>query len=127
MHVGRASPLLVVFGQRTSSIESAQQKLIAIQHSLPLSMSTSQTSSRITSNRKERLWVSRRSMSNEVTLVAAPVAMDEIWWKFYLVLICTSVVYIVVYISCESSHTGWMVKTELLTIFVGSQKRGQEH
>jgi ABC-type transport system involved in Fe-S cluster assembly fused permease/ATPase subunit len=125
MHVGRASPLLVVFGQRSSSIESAQQKLLAIQHSLPLSMSTSQTSSRI--DRKQWLWVSRRSTSNEVTLVAAPVAMDEVGWKFYLVLICTSVVYIVVYISCESSRTGWMVKTELLTIFVGSQNRRQVH
>lgn len=29
-----------------------------------------------------------------MTLVAAPVALDRIGWKFYLVLICPSVVYI---------------------------------
>lgn len=33
-------------------------------------------------------------LSSEVTLVAAPVALDRIGWKFYLVLICPSVVYI---------------------------------
>ncbi|KAL2845906.1 general substrate transporter [Aspergillus pseudoustus] len=35
-------------------------------------------------------------LSSEVTLVAAPVAMNEIGWRFYLVLIVPSAVYIVV-------------------------------
>ncbi|KAL3466108.1 general substrate transporter [Aspergillus heterothallicus] len=34
-------------------------------------------------------------LSSEITLVAAPVAMNEIGWKFYLVLIIPSAVYIV--------------------------------
>ncbi|KAI7585750.1 hypothetical protein KC316_g5995, partial [Hortaea werneckii] len=33
-------------------------------------------------------------LGSEVTLVAAPVALDAIGWKFYLVLICPSVCYI---------------------------------
>jgi sugar porter (SP) family MFS transporter len=35
-------------------------------------------------------------LSSEVTLVAAPVAMDEIGWRFYLVLVVPSVLYIAV-------------------------------
>ncbi|KAK3712930.1 hypothetical protein LTR37_008815 [Vermiconidia calcicola] len=35
-------------------------------------------------------------LSSEVTLVAAPVALNNIGWKFYLVLICPSIVYIFV-------------------------------
>jgi hypothetical protein len=35
-------------------------------------------------------------LSSEITLVAAPVAMNEIGWKFYLVLICPSVIYIAI-------------------------------
>jgi hypothetical protein len=41
------------------------------------------------------LAISTFYLSSEITLVAAPVAMNEIGWKFYLVLICPSVVYIV--------------------------------
>ncbi|KAI7650898.1 hypothetical protein KC319_g10971, partial [Hortaea werneckii] len=33
-------------------------------------------------------------LGSEVTLVAAPVALDAIGWKFYLVLICPSVCYV---------------------------------
>lgn len=33
-------------------------------------------------------------LASEVTLVAAPIAMDNIGWKFYLVLICPSFVYV---------------------------------
>ncbi|KAK3722527.1 hypothetical protein LTR37_002519 [Vermiconidia calcicola] len=35
-------------------------------------------------------------LASEVTLVAAPVALNDIGWKFYLVLICPSIVYIVI-------------------------------
>lgn len=35
-------------------------------------------------------------LSSEVTVVAAPIAMNVIGWKFYLVLICPSVVYIII-------------------------------
>lgn len=34
-------------------------------------------------------------LASEVTLVAAPVALDKIGWRFYLVLICPSAVYVV--------------------------------
>ncbi|KAF2774500.1 MFS transporter [Teratosphaeria nubilosa] len=34
-------------------------------------------------------------LASEITLVAAPVALNDIGWKFYLVLICPSVCYIV--------------------------------
>jgi Sugar (and other) transporter len=33
-------------------------------------------------------------LASEITLVAAPVALNQIGWKFYLVLICPSAVYI---------------------------------
>ena len=33
-------------------------------------------------------------LASEVTLVAAPVALNDIGWRFYLVLICPSAVYI---------------------------------
>ena len=33
-------------------------------------------------------------LGSEITLIGAPVALNEIGWKFYLVLICPSVVYI---------------------------------
>ena len=33
-------------------------------------------------------------LTSEVTLVAAPVALNAIGWKFYLVLICPTVIYI---------------------------------
>jgi hypothetical protein len=42
------------------------------------------------------LGISTFYLASEVTLVAAPVAMEKIGWKFYLVLICPSVIYIVV-------------------------------
>jgi hypothetical protein len=42
------------------------------------------------------LGISTFYLASEVTLVAAPVAMEQIGWKFYLVLICPSVIYIVV-------------------------------
>jgi hypothetical protein len=42
------------------------------------------------------LGISTFYLASEVTLVATPVAMDKIGWKFYLVLICPSVIYIVV-------------------------------
>ncbi|KIW06943.1 uncharacterized protein PV09_02604 [Verruconis gallopava] len=35
-------------------------------------------------------------LASEVTLVAAPIAMNKIGWKFYLVLICPSFFYIIV-------------------------------
>ncbi|KAL4959214.1 major facilitator superfamily domain-containing protein [Aspergillus stella-maris] len=34
-------------------------------------------------------------ITSKITLSVAPIAMDEIGWKFYLVLICPSVVYII--------------------------------
>jgi len=40
------------------------------------------------------LGISAFYLGSEVTLVAAPIALNEIGWKFYLVLICPSVVYI---------------------------------
>lgn len=40
------------------------------------------------------LGLSAFYLASEVTLVAAPVALNQIGWKFYLVLICPSVVYI---------------------------------
>jgi MFS family permease len=40
------------------------------------------------------LGLSAFYLASEVTLVAAPVALNKIGWKFYLVLICPSAVYI---------------------------------
>ncbi|KAF2031020.1 general substrate transporter [Setomelanomma holmii] len=41
------------------------------------------------------LGISAFYFGSEVTLVAAPIALNQIGWKFYLVLICPSVVYII--------------------------------
>jgi MFS family permease len=41
------------------------------------------------------LGISSFYLASEITLVAAPVALNNIGWKFYLVLICPSAVYIV--------------------------------
>ncbi|KAK5114098.1 hypothetical protein LTR62_002667 [Meristemomyces frigidus] len=41
------------------------------------------------------LGISMFYLASEVTLVAAPPALDKIGWRFYLVLICPSVCYIV--------------------------------
>jgi len=35
-------------------------------------------------------------LASEVTLVAAPIAMNDIGWKFYLVLICPSSIYLLI-------------------------------
>lgn len=35
-------------------------------------------------------------LASEVTLVAAPIAMNNIGWKFYLVIICPSFFYIII-------------------------------
>ncbi|KAF2643166.1 MFS transporter [Massarina eburnea CBS 473.64] len=40
------------------------------------------------------LGISAFYLASEITLVGAPVALDRIGWKFYLVLICPSIVYI---------------------------------
>ena len=40
------------------------------------------------------LGLSSFYLASEITLVGAPVALNEIGWKFYLVLICPSAVYI---------------------------------
>ncbi|CAO2657394.1 Nn.00g035200.m01.CDS01 [Neocucurbitaria sp. VM-36] len=40
------------------------------------------------------LGISAFYLGSEITLVGAPVALDQIGWKFYLVLICPSVIYI---------------------------------
>lgn len=41
------------------------------------------------------LGLSSFYLASEITLVGAPVALEKIGWRFYLVLICPSIVYII--------------------------------
>jgi hypothetical protein len=65
-------------------------------------------------------------LGSEVTLVAGPVALNDIGWKFYLVLICPSVVYIILMYFFFPETKGRTLE-ELGTIFGDDESHVASH